>query len=162
MSIGTQIHDKLITDFATLTFGDGNITFNNVKKFYRAESQQALDCLVLPDTTPEVIVGQSAGNTQTTRQYTYRIIVTESIEEATTDEEGANKYSRILDIQDGLLDYLQKEPSNLNAWGQTNNIHIFKIRVNNPRFDRLSTANGYAEVLDLTFTVFVNVIPQNL
>lgn len=162
MSIGEQIHSKLITDLATLTFDGGATIFNNVKPFFAEESMASSDCLLIPDSVPEIITGQSAGNIQTTRQYGFRIIVYEEIEASTTDSEGAVKYSRLLNTTDALLDYLQKEPSNLNAWGATNDINIFKIRVQNPIYDTQKSQGGYVGILDMTFSIYLNVIPQNL
>lgn len=160
--IGSKIHDKLLTDFATLTFTGGATCFNSVKKFYTASSWGPRDCVVLPDSTPEEVIGPSAGNTQTTRIYTFRAVVYEQIEAAASDSAGSIKYQRLLNIQDALLNYLQKEPSNLNSWGSTNSIAIYKIRVNQPRFDTFETEGGWGAILDLNFSIFLNIIPQNL
>ena len=160
--IGQQIHDKLITDFAALTFEDATPLFGNVKKFYRQNSMEGRDCLILPNSNTENVDGESAGNFQTTRMYGFRMIAIEEIEAADDDDEGAIKYSRLMNIQDTVLDYLQKEPSNLNSWGDANSITIYKIRLGSVRWDTQPTEGGYVSLLDIPFTVFLNVIPQNL
>lgn len=162
IEIGTTIHNKLLVDFAALKFANNATIFNNVKKFFAGGSMEALDCLVIPRTTPEIVTGQSAGNTATTRVYSFSAIVTEQIESTDSDSAGSVKYSRLLNIQDSILDYLQKEPSNLNSWGNSNNINIFKIRTDIPRFDVFQTESGYSAVLDITFSIYVNIIPQSL
>ena len=160
--IGSKILAKLITDFAGLKFSNNQVIFNNVRSFYTGDSMEPLDCLVIPDITPEVTFGESAGNTQTTRIYQFRTLVFETIESSADNSAGQLKYNRILNITDALLDYLQKEPSNLNSWGNSNNINIFKIRVVQPRFDTQRTETGFGVLLDLSFGVYLNVVPQNL
>lgn len=160
--IGQLIHDKLITDFSAFQFEGGNTMFNNVKKFYAASSVKPLDCLIIPDTNQETVQGQSAGNSQTTREYAFRAVVIEQIEATDSDTEGSLKYSRLMNIQDEILDYLQKEPSNLRSWGQTNNIQIFKNRVTQVRFDTVESESGYVVMLDVLFGIFLNVVPQSL
>lgn len=162
MSQRQLIQDKLIVDFIALTFEGGNTIFNNVRKFFATDSMESLDCLIIPDSNQEQTSGLSAGNTQTTREYAFRAIVVEHIEAAATEEEGTLKYSRIGNIEDAILDYLQKEPSNLNSWGNTNNLAIFKIRVTNVRYETVQSEAGYVVLLDILFSVFLNVIPQNL
>jgi len=160
--IGRAIHDKLITDFTSLKFSNNQNIFNNVKKFYASTSMEALDCLIIPDSLSENVQGGSAGNTQTTRIYRFRALSYEQIEAADTDNVGNIKYSRLLNIADSILDYLQKEPSNLNSWGSTNSINIYKIRVDSPRYDTQQTENGYNAFIDISFSVYLSLIPQNL
>lgn len=163
MNIGQQIHDKLLVDFGNLEFYNTNTKiFTTVKKFYASGSMHSSNGLIIPDSTPEIVEGQSAGNSQTTRVYTFRAIAVEEIEATDSDSEGSLKYSRLLNIQDAILDYLQKEPSNLNAWGNTNSIFIFKIRVNNVTYDTQKSETGYVALLDVNFSVYLSVIPQNL
>lgn len=164
MSKGQLIHDKLIADFKTFTFSSGGTLFNNVEKFFATSTMKSSDCLILPDSNEETVQGNSAGNYQTTRAYNFRAFVVENIETSASNSEGSLKYSRLMNSQDAILDYLQKEPSNLNAWGQlqTPKIEIFKIRITNTRFDTLETKNGYSAILDISFGIFLNVIPQNL
>lgn len=161
-AIGSAILDKLISDFAALKFANNVTIFNNVKVFYTGDSMESMDCLIIPDVLPETTVGESAGNTQTTRIQTFRIITFETIEASATNAEGLIKYKRLLNIADSILDYLQKEPSNLNSWGNSNNIAIYKIRVNQPRFDTQRTETGFAVILDLSFGIYLNIVPQNL
>lgn len=160
--IGQLIHDKLITDFAALQFEGGNTLLNNVKKFYAASSWESQDGLILPDSTPEQTEGNSAGNTATTREYSFRFLAKEEIEATDVDATGSLKYSRLMNIVDAVLDYLQKEPNNLRAWGNTNSIDIFKIRITSMRYDTLETEGGYSVIAHVSFSVFVNIIPQNL
>lgn len=161
MEIARLIHDKLVTDFAALKFSNNATIFNNVKKFFASGSMEALDCVILPDSTPEVVEGQSAGNSQTTRIYNFRAFTYEQIEAASDDAAGSMKYSRLLNTQDSILDYLQKEPSNLNAWGNTNNIRIYKIRVNSVNFDTQRSEGGFLVLLEISFGVYLNIIPQS-
>ena len=160
--IGQMIHDKLLTDFAALKFEDNSTLFRNVKKFYKARTMGARDCLIVPDSTPEETEGPQGGNYQTTRIYTFRAIYLETIESADNDEEGALKYSRLLNTTDSVLNYLQKEPSNLNSWGDSNGIAIYKIRVQSLRYTDQETKKGYATLGHVTFGVYLNVVPQNL
>lgn len=162
MEIGSKIYDKLITDFAALQFANNTTIFSAVKKYYANDSMEALNCLIVPSTTNEVVTGQSAGNTATTRLYAFSAIVVEQLESTDNDANGSIKYSRLVNIADSILDYLQKEPSNLNSWGNDNNISIFKIRTDSPRYDIQKTESGYAVILDVSFTIYLNVIPQNL
>lgn len=161
MEIGSKIHDKLISDFKGLKFSNNATIFTNVKKFY-VDTMTANDCLIIPDSIPEETTGASAGNTATTRAYTFRAVAMEIIESSDTDENGDIKYSRLLNIQDSILDYLQKEPSNLNSWGTSNNVNIYKIRVNSVNFDIQQFSSGYGVFLKVNFSVYLNVIPQNL
>lgn len=160
--IGQLIHDKLITDFIALNFADNTDLFVNVKKFYAANSMKARDCLIIPDSNSETTEGQSAGNFQTTREYAFRAISIENLEETDNDATGSIKYNRLMNIQDTILNYLQKEPSNLNSWGATNSIAIYKIRVRPVRWDVQRTESGFSAILDIPFSIFLNVIPQNL
>ncbi len=162
MEIGSKIHNKLITDFQALKFSDNTVIFQNVRKFFPVNSMKSLDCLIVPGPAPEVVEGQSAGNFQTTRMYNFRAVVMEVLESTTTNVEGDIKYTRIMNILDAILDYLQKEPSNLNAWGNSNSINIFKIRVGLPDFVPQQSTNGYSVILDVPFIVYLNVVPQNL
>lgn len=162
MEIGSKIYDKLITDFSALKFSDNSTVFANVKKFYASGAMEARDCLLIPDSIPETVVGQSAGNYQTTRAYTFRAIAYEVLEETESDSSGSIKYSRLMNITDAILNYLQKEPSNLNSWGNSNSISIYKIRVNQPRFDTQRSENGFVALVDINFSIYLNVIPQNL
>lgn len=162
MEIGRQIHDKLLTDFAALKFSNNSALFNNVEKYYASSQMEARDCLIKATSVPENVEGGSAGNFQTTRMYSFSAFTFEQIEASDTTAAGKIKYSRLLNILDSILDYLQKEPSNLNAWGASNSINIYKIRVNNPVFDTVQTEGGYSEVLEVPFTIYLNVIPQNL
>ena len=161
MEIGSKIHDKLITDFQALKFSNNTNIFNNVKKFFTS-SMVSMDCVIMPQSTPEDVQGQSAGNYQTTRMYTYSATVIEQIESSISDTAAGIKYARLENIQDSILDYLQKEPSNLNSWGDTNGINVFKIRVNNCDYRIEKAESGYVVALGVIFTIFVNVIPQNL
>jgi len=159
---GQLIHDKLITDFAAFTFEGGADMFSKVQKFYASDSMGALNCLIIPDSNQETVEGLSAGNTATTREYAFRAVVIEVIEEADTDAEGSLKYSRLMNVTDEILDYLQKEPNNLRAWGNTNNLNIFKNRIRSVRYDTVESTAGYAVLLEVIFGVYLNVIPQNL
>lgn len=159
---GQQIHDKLITDFAAFEFEGGATMFNNVQKFYPKSSMGALDCLIVPDSNLETVEGLSAGNTQTTREYAFRAVVVEVLEETDTTAEGSLKYSRLMNVTDAILDYVQKEPSNLRAWGISNDIQIFKTRIRNVRYDTERSESGYVVFLEVIFGVFLNVVPQNL
>jgi hypothetical protein len=162
MGIGSKIYDKLIEDFSNLQFEDGTTIFNKVQKYYAKDSMEALDCLIIPVSTNEVVTGQSAGNTATTRLYAFSAIVVEQLEATDNDVAGGIKYSRLVNIADSILDYLQKEPSNLNSWGNANDISIFKIRTDFPRYEVQQTESGYAVYLDVSFTIYLNVVPQNL
>lgn len=164
MSIGQLIHDKLITDFAALKFENNTTSiFNNVKKFYAASSQKPQDCLIKPDSNNEIVSGQSAGNTATTRVYTYAAIFFEQVEASTTDNEGSIKYQRLMNTLDGILNYIQREPSNLRSWGISNGIDIFKTRLNNVRFGVLERSEGgFVEVGYVLFSVYLNITPQLL
>jgi len=159
---GQLIHDKLITDFKTFDFEGGNTMFNNVEKFYAGSTMGALDCLIVPDSNLESVEGGSAGNTQTTREYAFRAVVIEVLEETDSKAEGSLKYSRLMNVTDAILNYVQKEPSNLRAWGLTNDILIFKTRIRNVRYDTVKTKSGYAVLLEVIFGVYLNVVPQNL
>jgi hypothetical protein len=162
MEASRLIHDKLITDFTALKFSDNSALLANVKKFYASETMKGRDGLIMPDSTGEVVEGQSAGNTQTTRSYSFKAIVIEEINATDSDSEGSIKYSRLLNVQDSILDYIQKEPSNLRAWGLTNNINIYKNRITNITFDQQLAEQGYIEVMTIRFTIFCNVVPQLL
>jgi hypothetical protein len=162
MAIAQKIHDKLITDFQALTFENDSTLFTNVKKFYASQTMQARDCLIIPDTNDEQVLGGSAGNTSTTRNYGFNAIVIEAIKATDSDSEGSLKYSRLLNEVDEILDYIQKEPSNLNSWGATNNIDIFKIRLRQVFFNQELAENGYVEVANVQFNVYLNVTPQLL
>lgn len=160
--IGTLIHEKLITDFDALTFSGGGDLFNRVQKFYKTNSMGSGDCLVLPDLGTENVDGESAGNTATTREYGWRVIAVEEIEASANDSEGSIKYSRMMNRLDSLLDYIQKEPSNLNAWGNANSINVFKMRLRSWRYDQQRAENGIVALIDITFSVYLNIIPQLL
>lgn len=162
--IGSKIHDKLITDFKTFTFEGGSTMFANVEKYFAIGSMDSGDCLITPDSNNEIVEGQSAGNTATTRIYAFRATVVEFLESTTSNADGSTKYSRLLNIQDKILDYIQKEPSNLNGWGQSQSptIDIFKIRLQQIIFDQQVTEKGYAEVMDVRFNVSLNITPQLL
>lgn len=163
MGFYTEIHNKLITDFAILDIGGGQ-NFGAVKKAYRAETMQPLDCLIMPDTSSEQVTGGSAGNTATTRQYGFAVSLYELINSTDDDSVMDIKYSRLTNCQDAILDYLEVEPNSLRTWALNLNepINLFKIRVTQVFYDRLQAENGFAEQLLIRFSVFVNVVPQNL
>ena len=162
--IGSKIHDKLITDFTALNYTASNPVFVNVKKYFAADTMAARDILVRPDFNSEETAGQSSGNTATTREYSYRAIMVEFINSSESDSEVSIKYSRLENQLDALLDYIQKEPSNLNSWGNTQSpvINIFKMRLKNVNHDVQLTENGYGEILDVRFSVYLNITPQLL
>lgn len=161
--IGQQIHDKLITDFAALKFEDDTtVLFSNVRKYFAATSMEPGDCLIIPDSNSEIIMGQSAGNTATTREYSFRAITFEQLEATDDNAAGSLKISRLMNRLDSVLEYLQKEPSNLNSWGNSNGIAIFKIRMRPVRFDTQQSEGGFSMLYDVPFSVYLNIVPQNL
>ena len=160
MATGQLIHDELITDFAALQYVGGATIFNNVKKFYAADSMKSSDCLILPASNTEEI----AGNTSTHKVYSFDALAIEVINDTDSDAEGALKYSRLLNIQDSILDYIQLEPSNLNAWGQLQSpvLNVYKIRLSQVAFDEQLTQGGFAAVMRVRFSIFINITPQNI
>lgn len=164
MSIGALINNKLIEDFKLLEFSNNNVIFNNVEKFYAEDTMESSDCLIRPISNDESTIEPAGGNIETMREYGFKAVVLEMIESSLTKAEGSKKYDRLMNTQDAILNYLQKEPSNLNAWGQQQNpiINIYKIRVRNTRFVTARSKGGYAEFLDIDFSVYLTVVPQNL
>lgn len=163
MAAGAKIYEKLITDFGALKFENNTTIFSAVKAFF-TKAMDANTCLIIPDLNNEKVDGLSSGNTETTREYGFRAVVIEELESTVSDSEALTRYMRMLNIQDSMLNYLQKEPSNLNAWGhaQTPSLNIFKIRVANVRCDTQRAENGYVALLDVSFRVSLNVVPQLL
>ncbi len=161
--ITSKIYDKLITDFAALKYEDGvTVTFGNVKSFFADGTMSEGDCLILPISAPEQVTGPSAGNMQTTRILGFSATTFEILESAISQSAGEVKMRRLTNKLDVMLKYLQKEPSNLNAWGQTNEIDIYKIRVDLPRFAPQRSTAGFTYLLEVPFSVYLNVVPQNL
>lgn len=158
----TKIHDKLITDFATLQFEGAGVLFNNVKKYFADNTMGASDCLLTLDSVAESTSGGSAGNSATTREATFLAVFFETLEKASSDTEASTKYSRLLNITTSILDYLQKEPNNLRLWGAGENIQIHKIRAGQTNYQAELTPNGYAIVAYAPFTVYINITPQLL
>jgi predicted oxidoreductase len=89
-------------------------------------------------------------------------VYVEVLESALTVDEAEIRIARSSEIEDRILDYIQKEPSNLNAWGQTNSIEVFKMRLINMTEDDVRSKNGYSTVKQLRFDVSVLITPQLL
>jgi hypothetical protein len=161
MAFGSSILDKLITDFSALEFEGGELLFNNVKSSYRESIRGARDAVLLPDDDSEFI----RGNQETDRNYGFFLSAIEETNSVASDTVTQNMYYRLMNIRDGLLDYLQKEPSNLRQWAlaQSPQINIFKNRLNQVLFNEGESPNGgYAVEMQFRFTVFVNINPKLL
>lgn len=154
-----EIHDKLVTDFSSLQFEGGNALFTSVKKIRRTNPTSTECILMKADLVEEI-----SGNTETDRIYGFVAIIEEFIESSISQTEADKKIDRLSNIEDKILNYLQKEPNNLRAWGQSQNplIEIFKIRVMPSRHQEAITEKGYAVGLVIPFTVYVLNVPQLL
>lgn len=155
------IHNKLITDFDLLTFKtNSNLLFSNGgKKFFKGEFG-ANEYIMTTDGINEDI----SGNTSTYRDYGFLVVWLEELESGQNDSEINAKVDRMNNREDVILDYIQKEPSSLNAWGNTQNpvINIFKIRLLSLIEDDVITTNGFGKVKRCRFNVSVNIVPQLL
>lgn len=165
MESGAKILQKLIEDFKALTYTGGSSNlFSDVASSYLTETRNPSQGLLLYDDDTEFI----RGNNMTDRNYGFYFHDFEEINnKSLTDADVQNMYYRLANKRDVLLNYLQREPSNLRAWGQlqTPIISIFKNRVNQVLFDVGKSQNGgYAATMELRFTVFqsidVKLIPE--
>lgn len=162
MSIYTTIAEQLKSDIMVLQFEGGNTSFKNVKYGYRSGLMGDDDALLLPDSNNETVEGQSAGNTQTTREYGFELQVYEEINTDISNTQIDTKYLRLMNRVDSVLDYIQKEPSNLNSLSLGSNGVVFKMRLRQVIHDRIKTELGIVEYASIRFSVFVNVVPQLL
>lgn len=161
MIAGGALLQKLITDFKALTFAGGEDLFIDVKSAYREGIRGNRQAILIPDDNSETI----RGNTETDRQYGFLLSALEETNSTETDAIVQNMYVRLLNIQDALLDYLQKEPNNLRTWGQNQStiIPIYKIRLGQPIFlEGKTPSGGYGVEMQFRFTVYINVTVQNL
>lgn len=152
------IHDKLITDFAALQFEGGNTLFGNVKKDFRQVAMGSGDCLLLMDDMSQDV----QGITTTQRDYGFLWVYMEATEASITDIEAATRISRMANVEDAVVNYLQKIPNNLRAWGDTNSIEVVRIAVTNVFYDESKTPDGYQIVQRGRFFVRVDVNARNL
>lgn len=154
------IHDKLITDFTTLQFGNTNSLFTNVKKHYPLTSMKGGDALIVKDGFSENI----QGIVSTERNYDFLFITYEAIESSLSQNDSDAKLDRLSEVEDKVLDYLQKEPNNLRSWGfsQSPSIEVVKIRVVSNLYDTLQAENGYVKELQIRFTITTRIDSQNI
>lgn len=149
------IHDKLIEDFQAFQFEGGQTMFDSVRKaFYTL--QGARDCLIVPgDPGVEVI-----GNTSDDRFYTFTAVTMEEYEASASQAEMDTRIARLGNIEDRILDYLQKVPNSLD--GAVDGVTVYKINVSPSRYEYQMDSDGASVVLYIQFVVHTLLTPQLL
>lgn len=150
-----EIHDKLITDLTALTFNGTTPIFTTVKKALYA-FQDELDCLLIPGDPDNQVSGQSTD----IRSYAFSLLVREFLENANNQTELDLKIDRLSNIEDKVLDYLQKLPNPINT--SLSGINVMQILVSPCRYDYASNERGVEINLVVNFAVQVVITPQLL
>ena len=152
-----EIITELLTDLAALTFVGGINCFGNVKTVYR-NNQNPRDAILIPRSTPVVLLG----NTSDERIYTFDLSLYEVIESTLSQSESEKRQARINNIEDAILNYLEKEPHNLVNSIVFSNGNITKVRVNSTDQQYVTTEQGISVALSIQFSVYVLITPQLL
>lgn len=149
-----EIHDKIITDFQAFTFSGGGSMFRQVIKGVGSDTTiDSGDIIIGFDQSTEEIYG----NSSTIRNYGFVATYFEMIENRTEAEIDIIS-ERIGNVEDKILDYLQKEPPNITVDG----LVIYKVRLGSILPQIIETEAGIGNIVDFRFNVFVELNPKLL
>lgn len=153
------IHNKLIEDIGALEYtGTSNKLFTSVKKFIR-DTMTGEQCLILDDGVREEIIGA----TTTTRTYKFMVVYVDELEKNVSDSEASIVIDRGSNREDVILDYIQKEPGNLNSWADSEGFTIYKMRLaGEVTVIDVLTKSGQGTMKSIPVEVPVLITPQSL
>lgn len=160
--IKTKIHNKLITDFNAAQYDNSQDVFGNVKKYYKLNSMNSQDLLVMGDDTVD---DPDEGIVTTEREYGFLTVYVEHLESSIDDNEASIRIERMNNVEDYFLDYVEKiGPNNLREWGQSQSpvIDVERLNLINVLYQDERSENGYTKVQVTRFKVHVNVNARNL
>lgn len=146
----SQILAKLITDFSALEFANTNQKlFGAVANFFPQAPTTYPSC--------EIYAWNTRVNTLTNledeRWYGYRAISYELVETSASTDIALLKTKRLLNIQDVVLDYLEKIPANLEH--AITGIHVTSTTVDQILFDYVRLQSGITAYMTMDFTLKV-------
>lgn len=157
-NIRKAVHDQLITDFGNLTFdASTNKLFVQVKKAFMDLPNVLPVCEIFASNTlPEIL-----SDAEDTRVYTFQAIVSDLIDsEATNEATSILTIDRLSQIEDRILDYLQKIPNNL--VGKLTDINVYRIQPTATVYDYAESTRGIELIMSISFDIYININVRNL
>ena len=151
-----EVHDQIITDFSGFTFSGGAPMFSQVVKALGNDiTAQSGTCLISLDSPSVDIIG----NTSDDRILGFSAFYIEFLQSA-SQSQVIDRVDRISNVEDRILDYLQKEPSDLR--GAVSGVDIYKVRVTPSTYSEDQTEHGIVLTLTIRFQVHILLTPQLL
>lgn len=160
MSTRRLITNKLIADWQAFAFDGGGTLLGNVKKYYKTSFMNGGDLMLMYDD----LTTETMGITTDERGYGFQSIYIEEMESSISETEAERRLDRMAVVEDTILDYLQKQPNNLRAWGfsQSPQIEVVKMVARPAIYDDLRGENGFVKVQRIRFSVITSINTRNL
>jgi hypothetical protein len=146
-----SIEDKLITDMTALKHDNNtDVCFAVTQALFVDFPTSLPACQVLP-MSPSVEV---SGLGYDSRVLGFDILVYELIETNTDYTEAKRKLDRLMDIEDRILNYLEKIPNNIEY---VNGSHLYRLQVQPSSYSYESSENGLRVYLSIQLNCYVNI-----
>lgn len=146
-----SIEDKLITDMGSLKHDNNTDACFAVTQALFTDFPTSLPaCQVLP-MSPSVEV---SGLGYDSRVLGFDILVYELIETNADYTEAKRKLDRLMDIEDRVLNYLEKIPNNIEY---VNGSHLYKLQVMPSNYSYEMSENGLRVYLSIQLNCYVNI-----
>lgn len=163
IQIRKLIHDKLITDFTALKHVNGtDALFAGVKKIFINLPASLPVCEIIPTSVNTSVLGlefneKAIGFTAITyEQINQETGTTESDQQT----EAERKITRLSDIEDIVIQYLEKIPDSLR--GNVGSADIVRIDIQPSSWDYQIGENGLRIFLSITFAIVMVDEPKSL
>lgn len=163
IQIRKLIHDKLITDFTALKHVNGtDALFASVKKIFINLPASLPVCEIIPSAVNTSVMGlefneKAIGFTA----ITYEQINQETgVSEADQQTEAERKITRLSDIEDIVVQYLEKIPDALR--GNVGSADIIRIDIQPTSWDYAIGENGLRVYLSINFSIVMIDEPKGL
>lgn len=150
--ISKPLHDKLINDFTNLHHDGDELCFGDVEKIFLDFPVSLPSCeIIRMEPTVDPI-----GLDYDVRSIGFRSIVYEQIEYNSSQQEADAKIDRLSDIEDVIMEYLEKIPNNI---GTISGEKIHKIDIGPSRYDYVSAKSGMSiyQIIDFSLHILVEV-----
>ena len=146
-----SIEDKLITDMTALKHDNNTDSCFAVTQALFVDFPTSLPaCQVLP-MSPSVEV---SGLGYDSRVLGFDILVYELIETNADYAEAKRKLDRLMDIEDRILNYLEKIPNNIEY---VNGSHLYRLQIQPSSYSYESSENGLRVYLSIQLNCYVNI-----
>lgn len=150
------IHDKLKTDMGTLKYYNGETCFAQVEKIFVDYPDGTPFCQVYA-TQPSVEVD---GIDFDNRSYGFAIIAGDFISADSTQAQIDIQIDRMSDLEDSILDYLEKIPNKLE--GLVAGVRPFRVDIINSDYSYEQAENGIRIYLNIEIALVLSISVKEL